>query len=387
MQVHNGCVILGRKLEWFYHGSCEKWGYAKKQTDTFALLHPKNENDGEKYPLYVVFHSSGHNVYSAVSCIETEGNHDIYRPPENMFGLFLDCYENRENDWWWGGINPRDLTVELNSESNTKPVENRIIDTVKHVVENFQIDKNRIYAVGNSMGGSGALSIAMNHGDIFAAVIANVPAGVKHALKMLKVKENNNFEIPDLPIVVDYSAQNDVWSIGHEKLYKFMQEKKYAIIGYWGPFGHENNYKKILTTNDLVLCFNPLNIKLNEAYPAFTNTTADDTIPWPDNTDSKGIGQINAFFVWQNISDFPDKFEMSIRLLRKEEWKTVQDIPTSVETYVTLRRVQNFLVSANEEYLYSYDNQVGKIFSDEKGLITIKLSVTQNDGILKIVRS
>lgn len=78
---------------------------------------------------------------------------------------------------------------------------------------------------------------------------------------------------------------------------------------------------------------------------------------------------------------------MSIRLLRKEEWKTVQDIPTSVETYVTLRRVQNFLVSANEEYLYSYDNQVGKIFSDEKGLITIKLSVTQNDGILKIVRS
>ena len=43
-----------------------------------------------------------------------------------------------------------------------------------------RINENRVYLCGISMGGSGTLGIGMRHGDTFAAVKANVPAGIEH---------------------------------------------------------------------------------------------------------------------------------------------------------------------------------------------------------------
>lgn len=39
-------VLMGRKIQWFHHKSLAAWGYKKTQTDTFAVLHPLDE---EKY--------------------------------------------------------------------------------------------------------------------------------------------------------------------------------------------------------------------------------------------------------------------------------------------------------------------------------------------------
>ena len=37
----------------------------------------------------------------------TKGDHDIYKIPEDFFGLVLDCREHYKPDWWWGGINAK----------------------------------------------------------------------------------------------------------------------------------------------------------------------------------------------------------------------------------------------------------------------------------------
>ena len=384
MKIENGGVINGRKLEWFNHKTCSSWGYKNTQTDTFSVLHPKNEIPGEDYPLYVVFHSAGHSIYSTMPCILNEGDHDIYHVPDDMYGLFVDCYINRETDWWWGGLNPSEEPDADRLGMELQPVENRVLATVEYVKDKYPINKNRVYAAGNSMGGSGALGIALNHGDVFAAVIANVPAGVGHAVERCNLMSDNVCNLPDPPVAVDYSAQNDGWSAEHEKLYEGMKKRKYSLIGYWGPFGHENNYKKILDVNDLVLCFNPLSLKLNEAYPVFTQASTDDSLPWPSHLKSTESGQVNAFFVWKNIADSKDAFEMNIRLLRKEEWKTKRILPDIAETFVTFRRIQKFNITSDEDVIYTYADQKGTVKPDFDGLITIKLKISQNDEILKL---
>ena len=54
--------------------------------------------------------------------------------------------------------------------------EKRILDTVEWTVRKLGIDRNRVYICGNSMGGQAAEAIGLAHGEVFAAVNANVPA-------------------------------------------------------------------------------------------------------------------------------------------------------------------------------------------------------------------
>jgi hypothetical protein len=96
-------ILTERKLELFHAPSLAEWGYTEEQTDTFAVLHPEKESADETYPLYVVFHSGGHDVYSALACLWQENNHNIYHSPKGMYALYLDCRQHEDKDWWWGG--------------------------------------------------------------------------------------------------------------------------------------------------------------------------------------------------------------------------------------------------------------------------------------------
>ena len=173
-------LLCGREIEYFHHPSEEAWGYAAPQEDTFAVIHPQKEDIGKKYPLFVVFHSAGHDVHSCIGCMPWIGNHDIYDAPPETFALVLDCWANTKTDWWWGGDSAFGAFPERNGTA-PQPVERRCVDTILWVCGHFAVDTDRVYAVGNSMGGSGALGIGMRHGEIFAAVKANVPAGARHA--------------------------------------------------------------------------------------------------------------------------------------------------------------------------------------------------------------
>ena len=197
-------IFTGRKLETFKHGIKKEWGYAASQRDTFLVLHPKQARPNA--PLYVVLHSAGHDVHSCLACTTKIGNHDIYHSPKDFFALYLDCRANR-GDWWWG--------IKKYENSEVSPTDKRVMDTVNWVIERYGIDGNRVYLCGNSMGGSGTLGIGMRHGDVFAAIKANVPAGVEHVSSRMYFPPRTvpaDVIFPDPPIVIDYSAQNDGWS-------------------------------------------------------------------------------------------------------------------------------------------------------------------------------
>ncbi len=370
-------VLMGRKIQWFHHKSLADWGYKKTQTDTFAVLHPLDEEkySGTKtYPLYVVFHSSGHDVFSAVACIWQKGNHSIYHAPVGMYALYLDCRQN-EDDWWWGGNSALEILSEDRRGIKKQPVEMRCIATVEWVADHYPIDRNRIYAVGNSMGGSGALGIAMCRGDLFAAVKVNVPAGVRHLVDRCDLEHTvlNGFSIPDPPVLVDYSAQNDPWSAGHQHLYRLMRENRYAILGYWGNFGHANDDEVIEKENDLVHSFDLFQVALNQPYPAFTNADTDDIVPWADDGSiiSDAAGQVNAYFRWGKAEEGEKHIAIPLRLLSPDERMSKFVFPQTAKTDITLRRLQKCHFPPGGQVTWKFGSCGGSVTADERGLVTI----------------
>lgn len=389
MKIEKGSMFLGRRLDLYRHGADPKWGYPEDQTDTFAVLLPKDYDETKSYPLYVVFHSAGHGMFTCLMCLYGEGNHDIYHVPDDMIGLFPDCLENyqKSTNWWWGGRTAFEKEPTDRSGTETQPVEKRVLDTVKWTMEHYPVDSERVYAVGNSMGGTGALGNCLTHGDIFAAVKVNVPAGVNHAMDRLAIAGDapEGFSIPDLPVVVDYSAQNDQWSEGHEQLYKAMREKDWAFYGFWGNFGHENNHGKIKEYNDIIEAFNPFEIKLHEAYPAFTNATTDDKNPWENDRTNEAAGQVNGYFRWKTIRDDADGIEMELRLLGQEEWESRLTFPKESVADVTLRRLQKFAPKPGEKLKYTFGDKSGEIGFDGKVKVE-GLTVTTEAKVLKITK-
>jgi hypothetical protein len=376
-QKEKESVFTGRKLESFKHGTRKQWGYAAPQRDTFLVLYPQQARPGT--PLYVVLHSAGHDVHSCLDCTTTVGNHDIYHSPSDFFALYLDCRANR-GDWWWG--------IESYKSPEVGPTEKRVIDTVKWTIKQYGIDANRVYLSGCSMGGSGTLGIGMRHGDIFAAIKANVPAGVEHVSSRMYFPPKTipaGVILPDPPIVVDYSAQNDGWSKGHEDFVRAMNERKYPLFFYWGPFGHDHSNERILKVNDLINSFDWLSVRKNEAYPVFTNASTNEPLPWPSNLGDKKSGQVNAFFRWKDVRETQVAAEISLYLIKPSELKTTFSIPKEATADVSLRRLQTLRVTPGEKVRWTFGTGSGEAQADATGCITVpRLKIAAEPATLRV---
>jgi pimeloyl-ACP methyl ester carboxylesterase len=368
---------LGRRLEVFTNGVKAAWGYAAPQKDAFLVLHPKQKR--KHAPLYVVLHSAGHDVYSCLKCTLTPGNHDIYHAPEDFYALYLDCRGNK-GDWWWG--------IQTYKGFDVSPTEKRVMDTVKWVSEKYSIDPNRVYLCGNSMGGSGTLGIGLRHGDVFAAIKANVPARVEHVASRMGFPPYAlpaKVAFPDPPVCIDYSAPNDSWSTNHEAFVSAMNTRKYPLYFYWGPFGHANNNEKILAINDLVHSFDWLSVKKNELYPVFTDASTNDPLPWPGNLGDRKPGQVNAFFRWKTLGDARKKVEVSLFLTRPAELKTAFTIPSEATATVSLRRLQKFQAKPGETVRWTFGDSKGEVQADDTGLVTVpNLKITDKPVTLTV---
>ena len=151
--------------------------------------------------------------------------------------------------------------------------------------------------------------------------------------------------LPDPPICINYSAQNDGWSIGHDRFLDAVEGRNYALFFYWGPFGHANNSTSIKTVNDLIDSFDWLSVRKDEAYPVFTKASTNSKLPWPDDLKSREAGQVNAFFRWKTVEDAARKLEISLFLVSPGDLKTRFRIPREARADVSVRRLQNFRVN------------------------------------------
>jgi predicted esterase len=372
----------GRKVLRYEHDSIPEWGYAKPQQDYFYLL-PLADNPGKK-PLHVVLHSAGCSGDVALDRAFKHPDWFHYMGLEDQVILYLDCRKNR-NDWWWGAHSIR-KEKEKYADAYS-PAEKRVLTTIEWVIQTYKIDRNRVYLSGISMGGSGSLGIGMRRGDVFAAVNVAVPAGIEHI-------EHRMFEkdVPDPPILVNFSAPNDNWSKDQEKLIAYFKDKKFPLIFAWGPHGHQSS---VAGYHPAAQLFPWRSIRKNEAYPVFSNASTDNNYPGFKNaTGGDESGQIGALFRWKTIVDTPENFQIDLRLVNKADLKPAVsgdiDLPNTAHTAVSFRRLQNFKTEAGQTYQWSLSRE-GKILqsgaakADEGGLLTIeKLHLSDQSARLEV---
>ncbi len=386
--------VDGRTIERFTHQSRSQWGYPVPQPNYFFLVHPKRES--KNAPLCVVLHSANRTALDFLGYYFLNRKVDpkdipsdiAINLPDDFYVLFLDS----NNAEWWGATIASADPVKYGKEST--PAEMRVLDTVEWVASKYSVDRNRIYLSGLSMGGCGSLGIGLPHGDIFAAVTARVPAGTGYvscrmnwtsppaadasrAEKVEWLTRSLISQIPDPPVVIDISAQNDDWSKDQAVLLNAAREARFPLILGWGPFGHSGNHSDLARHSgpSVVMTFPWFEIKKNEAYPVFTHATTDQRAPWINKQGAQDeTGQINAYFRWKSTSDTPLAFRMQLWLDRPPG--NAAPSPKESTADVTLRRLQQFKVAPNEKYdwILARDHRTvasGAVAADELGLLTI----------------
>jgi hypothetical protein len=241
------------------------------------------------------------------------------------------------------------------------------------------------------MGGSGTLGIGLRHGDVFAAIKANVPAHVKHACGRMGWDMGEDADvagidlsaIPEPPFLVDYSAPDDKWSEGHEHLVAMMKARKYPWQLLWGAFGHADNDSQMLPKNDMIHTFEWTKVRKSDLLPAFTNASCDDPCPWPGNRRSKEPGQINAFFRWSGGTSSPDG--VSVQLFLADVESRHFKIPEKVLADVTLRRLGAFKVKVGDEFSWTFGGKKGTAVVGADGLVSIpRLEITKTPQTLAV---
>ena len=383
----------GRLVETYRHGIDGAWGYPTSSQDfLFHVVHPVKP--GARAPLYVVLHSAGHTSWTALeagfrqSPDGTYNDHGLYHAPDDCYGLYL------AGDSWWGRDVPGDPTQFVDQDS---PVERRVLDTVAWVVGKYGVDPVRVYLAGISMGGSGALGIGMRHGDIFAATVVWVPAGTQHVARRMGFGQPlvAGLTIPDPPVVLNLSAQNDAWSKGQEVLIEGCCERRYALVMGWGPFGHTGDTRLYVRHCGAVMSFPWYEMRQDQAYPVFTAATTDQRPPWlhpEDGGDEQG--QVNAWFRWQNVEDCAASFRMRLWLdlpAAAADESAAASVVSVAD--LALRRLQRFRVPHEKHAVWELVREerivaAGTVAPDASGLLVLpRVPITTTPAELRVTRT
>jgi hypothetical protein len=326
-------------------------------------------------------------------------------------------------DWWYGYRMSYGHSKQNKNDIVFNYTERRLMHFIDWVKKNWEIDENRIFVEGSSMGGTGAMHFGMKNGDIFA--YANSWVGIGSWRNSTYFRKGERVKWGEIDELMNYNGVKfDDWmdlswwlskypqketsflSFANGKnddqigwyqavvTVKALQETKRPFVFRWGMGGHGER---------AIFMFNPEIMALDKSIPAFHNCSLDNKIgngtklsisqkfktqegkvldDWYDG-DSKG--QINAYLLWESVVEGDDKYEITV-FLTKEAPKDTCTVD------ITPRRTQKFKAKPGEKFKWSNislkdgkEIQAGAATSDQWGLVTIeKLIVSKGKNRVKI---
>ena len=409
-------TVLGHKCVQYIHTPLKEWGYPDG-TESQVFIVTEAAKISDHPPLLVFLHGAGGKATPRPAPAPFNG----FGP--EFISLSLECFPPKGPDGWYGYFwAKKDLKA---FEHKYSPPEHRYLAEIEWVARKYNVDRNRIYLFGHSMGGSGSLGLGMARGDIFAAICVGVPAGPDHAClrmgfperkpvpqmkKPVKtgptmeftrpfdyLKRISGVGVPDAPLIVDFSSQLDGWSQNQENLIEACREGRHPLVFCWGTFGHTDD---LSPADPLINDFPWLEVRRNEILPVFNKASTDGVYPGMSNKEGTQAGHINGYFRWKNISDDAAKVHIQVWLVdpatvdttRRHKANTppapIPVVPKSSTADITLRRLQKFKVDANNTYNWelSYNGTVtqsGTVRPDECGLLTMPgVNITGETGDL-----
>lgn len=138
----------------------------------YAVALPFNYSSSQSYSLQVQLHAYG----STPTIVDqTEFDWQVIQ----LFPVDPGDAENTIHTWWYG--HAADHNYQTGNTPTSGTVENfteqRLIRAINEIISNpdFNVNTNLIHAFGNSMGASGAVSLAMRYPSVFAGTYASEP--------------------------------------------------------------------------------------------------------------------------------------------------------------------------------------------------------------------
>ncbi|GAB5443480.1 MAG: hypothetical protein Fues2KO_38290 [Fuerstiella sp.] len=142
-------------------------GYAYNYAVALPSGYDANTSYGLKLDLHA--HSEGHRYLP-----EAEYNWDSIQ-------LLVDdpgADRGTTHTWWFGFSEDHNYLTDGDTPTSGTVrnfTQQRVLEAVDQVRARFNVDDTRIHAQGNSMGASGALSLGIHYGDVFAGIMASQP--------------------------------------------------------------------------------------------------------------------------------------------------------------------------------------------------------------------
>jgi hypothetical protein len=334
-----------------------------------------NPSSGKKYPVGLSLHAWGER-YLSIGQNQIRGWPIIEIMPDDP-----------NKSWYYGFSGTHDYRTNAAPANGTivNFTEDRILQTLQWVMQDsyYKCDSNRIYAYGQSMGGSGALAFGMRYPNVFSQIYAGQPmTNYKTAFnwstelqgkwgiysKNLRIETRGEFaehlqryngqSVWDWQnhqrqlgvrrndemsyLSVDHGSRDLTmrWSTQGKSFYLYADASKHAYSGAVRAAGHEWQNFAARSPNgfDFGARFFPAR---NEPIIAFSRASGSSGFPTPDEA------AYNRNLQWAArgrqfgplIADTPEEFSF-----------TVRSIGGSQIADLTPRRIQKFVIQPGREY-------------------------------------
>jgi pimeloyl-ACP methyl ester carboxylesterase len=325
-------------------------------------------------------------------------------------------------DWWtgyhelfWTG---RPLTSKADWEKGVVRAysQRRMLSFLDWAATKWNVDLNRTFAAGNSMGGSGSLMLAIRFPNRIAWAISWVGVHIPRQTPQfigsyaeVYGKPEWNVAFEDGPSVWDYF--DDAWylrrypdretgfitfsngkndgAIGWQQaveFYRALQDTKRPHLFVWGQAGHGQRPLMPQAGGERLM---PIDIRANQSLPAFTRCSLDDNPGNGEQGNGHPAGQVNLYLFWEtkDIIDTPERWEVTVGL--------IDAAPREVSSVdITPRRIQAFRASPAERLRWTntslYDKkmiQSGEAVADKWGIITLpSVAVSKGRNRIKLTK-
>ncbi len=346
-------------------------------------------------------------------------------------------------DTWWTGYS--DQLPNGTATHGTVPnyTQRRVMHLFSYLAENYPgVDLERVSVSGQSMGGTGAYFLALRYARHFSFIFSRIGGTTPHHLSDGQKDDlaRRHWGSADLGLPTDlgvnvwqyYDASRGILNdhdfrnlhfstvVGQNdntihfrhmvaaspvtgiSFLSALQEKAVGHFIVWDQRAHSGSEGPPLNAN----WWEPLDeasaLVRNQAFPAFTNGSADDD---PGLPDGKGgytgtlRGAMNRYLRWdsENITDTREQLIMPIKVdIDTKGAPPDPGYPATANHYygplpitadVTIRRIQHFQLLPEEAINWSYNGASGIIYANDDGSVTVpNLEMAPTYTVLTLTR-
>jgi dienelactone hydrolase len=306
---------------------------------------------------------------------------------------------------WWYGYD-RNIFTSIDDGPTVAPnyTEERLLYLIRWAQGYLGTDPQRVYLRGGSMGGSGAVSMALHHPERFAAVKADVAivaytcAGKRGSLWRLEcvmgalddsavnhegvplLEHMNGSHIArtttaDLPPLFMTHGRRDSsipW-VNNPPFYRAMNEAHQSLTVYWDNGGHS---RKNETPEDVAAWAEGLyRYRLDESFLVFSNASHNRDPGGGDAEDGDLVGWYNRGLDWKDLHETRDDYSFTVTF-------ACPGVDGPVKVDVTLRRLQRFRLRPGDVLQVRVgDSEASAVWVDSAGVLTIpRITVEAGPG-------